>query len=191
MRCLTAREVEEAFGGLGFRVSFEHAWYRIALYLKGIQQYRTGCHPSSDLQALRQDIVQLNRWLPSNRGRLLWVDHSDSMYPSVESTFLAVKAGLGEQRSLDEAPGHYFDAFPWDEEDQTAISPEQANETDVLIGLTSLMMVGAWDGWLIASDCGDRIEFWESNLFFHSADQRRMAAAEELIAELGWSRQLR
>jgi hypothetical protein len=82
------------------------------------------------------------------RHRLLWIDHWDSFFPSIYETFVAARVGLGETRSLSEAPGHYFDPYPYDERDQAKISPEQARETGILIGLMSLLMIGGWErGW--------------------------------------------
>jgi hypothetical protein len=194
MRCLTPGEVEELFGAEGFRVSFEHEEYRIALFLEPnarAQQTRIGCRPSGDTTGLPYSALALNQWLPPNRHRLLWIDHWEWLYPHLHWTFMAVRTGLGEMRSISQAPGHYFDPFPWDEQDQLRISPEQARQTDLLIGLTALVMVGRWDGWLVADGGTDRIEFWEGNLFFHSSKPLRIAEAENLITNAGWPRDLK
>ncbi len=186
MRCLTPAEVEKLFGPAGFRVSFAHPDYRIALYLDRTvfsRHVRIGGRPREDVVGLPYFAVALDQWLPPNRHRLLWVDHWEWAFPHIYSTFLAVRKGLGDARSLSEAPGHYFDLFPWDEQDQLEISPEQATETDYLIGLMSLIMIGRWDAWLIADSSADMIEFWEGNLFFHSADKAQIAAAEALMVD--------
>src|SRR5258708_1135121 len=104
MRCLTPREVEELFGPAGFRVSFEHEEYRMALYLQATvrsRQIRIGGRPA-EIAGLPYFAVALNQWLPPNRHRLLWVDHWEWSYPHIYGTFLAVRAGLGDARSLSE-----------------------------------------------------------------------------------------
>jgi hypothetical protein len=127
----------------------------------------------------------LNRWLPSHRHRLLWVDHWDLHYPNTHGLFVAARAGLGETRSLSETPGHYFAPYPYEEQDQTKISPEHAQELGILIGLMSLLMMNDWDGWLVADGCSDRIEFWEGYFFFHSSEPARLAEAEAIISHFG------
>ncbi|MCW5749247.1 MAG: hypothetical protein KIT36_23860, partial [Alphaproteobacteria bacterium] len=94
---------------------------------------------------------------------MLWIDYWNNDFPSAYALFVAARVGLGETRSLSEAPGHYFDPHPYGERDQTRISQEQARETGILVGLTSLLMINGWDGWLVAADSSDRIEFWEGN----------------------------
>jgi hypothetical protein len=93
-------------------------------------------------------------------------------------------------RSPSEAPGHYFDPFPYHECDQTKIPPEQARQTGILVGLMSLIMIGDWDGWLVAEGSSDRIEFWEGNLFFYSSDSSRLADAKALMIEFDCPRDL-
>jgi hypothetical protein len=94
-------------------------------------------------------------------------------------------------RSLSEAPGHYFDPYPYNERDQAKISPEQARQTGILIGLMSLLMIGGWDAWLVAEGSSDRIEFWEGNIFFHSSEAARTADAESLMDQFNCPRDLR
>jgi hypothetical protein len=130
----------------------------------------------------------MNRWHPPNLARVLWVDGWDCDFPSTYELFMAARAGLGDTRSLLEAPGHYFDPHPYDERDQTEIPPAQARETGILIGLMLLIMINAWDGWLIAAGGVDRIEFWEGNIFFYSSQRSRLADAETLMNEFGCPR---
>jgi len=102
---------------------------------------------------------------------------------------MAARAGLGETRSISEAPGHYFDSYFWSERDQTTISAEQARETGLLVGLMCLLMVDSWDGWLVA-DSSERVEFWEGNLFLYSGDKAKLADADLLLNEFDCSRAL-
>jgi hypothetical protein len=183
------------FGSLGFGVSLEHAWYRRALTLDhGIanRQTRIDGKPTFSIERLSYFIVALIRWLPTNRGRLLWVEHYEDYYPypSLHDSFMAIRAGLGEKRSLDDAPGHYFDPHDYEQEDQTEILPAHAADVDMMIGLISLVMVGGWDAWLIADSCADRIEFWEGNIFFYSEDRSSIARAESLLQDFNCSREL-
>jgi hypothetical protein len=143
------------------------------------RQIRIGGRPTPSVSRLAYFAEALNRWLPTSRARLLWVDHWDSLY----EFFVAARRGLGEIRSLSEAPGHYFDPFPYHERDQLKIPPEQARQIGILIGLMSIVMVGGWDGWLVAEGSSDRIEFWEGNFFFHSNDSSRLADAKALMIE--------
>jgi hypothetical protein len=193
MRCLTPNEADAILGATGFRVSTEHAWYRKALILKGDpadRQSRIGGRPTLDISRLANFAEAINRWLPTNRHRLLWVDHSNSDYPSVYDIFVSARAGLGDARSLSEAPGHYFDSHHYDQQDQTEISPEQAREVGIMVGLMSLIMIGGWDAWLVADNCADRVEFWEGNIFFHSGESSTVARAELLLNDFDCPREL-
>ena len=193
MRCITVAECESLFGASGFRVSLEHSWYRAALYLeRGIaaKQTRLGCRPCSDSSSLCRFADELNRWLPPNKHRLLWIDHWDSDYPNTLEAVLAVRRGMGDTRSLSEAPGHYFDPHPFDKWDQLAMSQQHLSEVSLLVGLLVLLMVNSWDGWLLAEDSVDRIEFWEGNIFFHSEDQSRIQQANATIDTYACSREL-
>jgi len=46
-----------------------------------------------------------------------------------------------------------------------------------------LMIAETWDGWLVAGDSYDRIEFWEGNIFFYSTERRRLNDAKSLMAQ--------
>jgi hypothetical protein len=193
MRCLAPKEAEDLFGPSGFRVSSEHEWYRIALVLDrdiATRQIRIGGRPTPNVSRLAYFAEALNRWLPTSRARLLWVDHWNSSFPSPYEFFVAARVGLGEMRSLSEAPGHYFDPYPYDERDQLKIPPKQARQTGILIGLMAVIMVGGWDGWLVAEGSSDQIEFWEGNVFFHSNDSSRLADAKTLMMEFDCPRDL-
>lgn len=193
MRCLSPEEAASLFGSVGFHISVDRKWHCVALVADSSlarRQARVGARPAADVTRLAHFSEALNRWLPSNRHRLLWIDHWSFDFPSIHETFIAVRAGLGEVRSLSEAPGHFFDPYPWDERDQTAISREQDRETSLLVGLISLVMIDGWDAWLVADGTVERIEFWEGNIFMHSNEPSRMAEAEALFSEFGCRRDL-
>jgi hypothetical protein len=184
MRCLTPIELVELFGPIGFSVVSNPHLHRTALRLAkdiAARQNRVGGRPTPDLNRLTRFTEALNRWHPTNRHRLLWVDHWADYFPSTYALFMAARTGLSESRSLSEAPGHYFDPFPYDERDQLRISTEQGHQTGILIGLMSLLMMNGWDGWLVAEGSVDRIEFWEGNVFFHSDDKERLMSAKALM----------
>jgi hypothetical protein len=82
------------------------------------------------------------------------------------------------------------DPYPYDERDQLKIPPEQARQTGILIGLMAVIMVGGWDGWLVAEGSSDQIELWEGNVFFHSNDPSRLADAKTLMMEFDCPRDL-
>src|SRR6266480_3806193 len=96
------------------------------------RQDRVGGRPTLHLHRFAQFAEAMNRWHLTNRHRLLWVDHGANHFPSTYALFMAARAGLGETRSLSEAPGHYFDPFPYDERDQLKISQDQARQTGIL-----------------------------------------------------------
>lgn len=113
MRCLSPAQAEEIFNDPKFTVSLDHAWYRSALVLDpsyGKQQTRIAAEQPSDIGSLAHFVRTLNRWLPSNRERLLWVDHWETgVYGGFENAMVvATWRGLGETRSLQDAPGLYW-----------------------------------------------------------------------------------
>jgi hypothetical protein len=194
MRCITPAEADYIFGSTGFSVSLDHAWYRRTLVLKEEEtrgQSRIGGRPTVDPTQLAFFASEVNSWLPSDRCRLLWVDHWNSDYPSVDQMVVAARLGLGESRSLSEAPGHLFDPFPYHERDQTEMSAGHAKEISILVGLMSFLMIGGWDGWLVTNGSANRVEFWEGNIFFYTKDSSELSSAERLLTQFGCSRTLR
>ncbi|WP_156944745.1 hypothetical protein [Bradyrhizobium sp. Ec3.3] len=191
MRCLTPNETERLFGRNGFRVVSNAQLGRIALTLDPAivsKQTRVGGRPPSNVRHLPHFAEAMNRWHSSDTGRLLWIDYWSNDFPSIHEAFVSARIGAGEVRSLSEAPGHYFDPRHYHERDQTAISPEQARLTGMLIGLMSLIMIDGWDGWLIAGESSDRIEFWEGNIYFYSSEASQLTIANSLMDEFGCSR---
>ena len=186
MRCLSAEEVAEQFGTAGFRVSDEHRWYRRALVLDAklaAKQVRVPAGPPES-RRLPLFIVAVNAWLRPSSGRLLWVDHwEDGIYHDPAALLVAARNGIGESRSIDEAPGNYFEPHPYEEQDQSEWSQEQRLEAGLLVGLLSLLIVQESDGWLIADGGGDRFEVWEGNIFFHSADRAKIDEACTLVRD--------
>jgi hypothetical protein len=96
---------------------------------------------------------------------------------------MTARAGLGEVRSISDAPGHLFDAFAYHERDQLRISDEQGRQVGLLVGLITLLVLSAWDGWLVSDDTTQRIEFWEGNVFFHDAEGSRLNDAKLLMTQ--------
>lgn len=194
MRCITPAEADNIFGSTGLAVSLDHAWYRKALVLREDQtrgESRIGGRPTLDTSQLALFALEVNSWLPTDDCRLLWIDHWNSDYPSVDQMFVAARLGLGEARSLSEAPGHLFDSYPYHERDQAEISPDQAKEISILVSLMSLIMIGGWDAWLVTNASTNRVEFWEGNIFFHTKVPTMLSSAEGLLARFNCSRTLR
>jgi hypothetical protein len=184
MQCISAQQVVELFGPQGFSVVSNPIMNRMTLRLEAnfsSREKRIGGRPTPHAQRLVKFVEALNRWLPTDQVRLLWVDHSDSAFPSTHALFVAARAGLGELRSIVEAPGHLFESFPYSERDQLRMLPEQTRQTGILIGLTLLVIMNGWDGWLLSGQGVDRIEFWEGNLFFYSGDKERLDSAKVLM----------
>ena len=193
MQFLTPAETIEHFGSAGFYVDTSEASYRIELCLNKQQaerQGRLGGRPSEDTSLPFLAHLLIN-WLPRASSRLLWISHWETHFLDFGEMILTVRQGLGETRSLSESPGHYFKDLPFEELDYLALSPEHLLEMNRLCGLIGLVILANWDGWLIASEGVDRIEFWEGNFFFHSVDKARLKAAESLMAEAKCSFKLR
>jgi hypothetical protein len=194
MRCLAPAEAEAIFGRDGFNVSLDHAWYRTALRLgpnRAANEDRVAGRPTVDPSRLAPFALEVNAWLPTARSRLLWIDHWNSDYPGVDQLVVAARAGLGETRSMSEAPGHLFDPYAYDERDQLKISLDQVRDISILVSLMSLIMIGGWDAWLVAGESTDRVEFWEGNIFFYSSDPATLSGAEALLTRFDCSRTLR
>ncbi len=195
MRCLTAEEVVSLYGPIGFSVSDENRWYRRELVLqseRASRQVRVSASPPTILGALAPFIQELNRWLPTERSRLFWVSHWQSGNPHDSEAFVrAARQGAGEPRSLDEAPGHYFGAHPYENLDITETTPEHNCELGVLIGLVSMLLIESSDGWLLAEGCTDRVEFWEGNVLFHSEDREKIGEADALLKSYGCPPEMR
>ena len=187
MRCLTAEQVFDLLAPLKFSVSDENRWYRRELvFLEPLasKQDRISASPPADPRRLPYFIQAINAWLPSGRGRLLWIQHWEVGNPyNSEALVSAARAGLGEGRSIDEAPGHLFDVHPYGNLDIAEISNEHKHELGLLVGFVSLLLLEACDGWLLAEGCTDRIEFWEGNVLFHSQDAARMTDAAALFTQ--------
>jgi hypothetical protein len=192
MRCLSPSEAEEIFGRLGFSVSLKHA-YRKALILADPvdgRQTRIAAEQPSDIGRVEFFVRALNRWLPTNCSRLLWVDHWDTgSFGGQENAIVsAAWRGLGETRSPEDAPGLYLDPQDWDQEDQTEIPASQAEALGILTGVVTTLMITRSDGWLVSEGGTDRIEFWEGHFFFHSADRKQLDRANEIVNEFGCAR---
>ena len=190
MRCLSPSEADGIFGDQGFSISLENRSYRQALVLadaKASRQARIAAELPCDPGRLAYFVRTLNCWLPTNCARMLWIDHWETMlFEGYENAIVdAAWRGLGEARSLEEAPGLYLDSQDWNEQDQTLISEPQAKARGILSGVVIMLMTTGSDGWLISEGSTDRIEFWEGHFFFHSADQEQLKRADEIVDEFG------
>jgi hypothetical protein len=189
MRCLSAVETEAIFSSPKFRVCLDHQWYRSALVLDpavAYQQTRIAAAQPTDIRGMAHFVGTLNRWLPSNRARLLWVDHWELGVYGFDNVLVgAAWRGLGETRPLGEACGLFLEAQDWDQEDQAEVSPVQAEARGLLAGMVAMLMMTQSDGWLVAEDCADRIEFWEGNFLFYSADAGQIERANEIVETFG------
>jgi hypothetical protein len=152
MQCINPEELTTLFGPAGFAVMSNPGLRRTTLALKSesaSRQKRIGGRPTPRIDRFLRFAEALNRWHATSQRRLLWVDHWADDFPSTHALFIAARAGLGEIRSISEAPGHLFDAYPYHERDQLKISTEQSRQTGILIGLMSLLMINGWDGWRV------------------------------------------
>ena len=114
MQCITPHQVADLLGSAGFSVVSNLQLHRTALRLEpklASQQMRIGGRPTPQVNRFVEFVETLNRWLPTNQRRLLWVDHWSDAFPSVCELFIAAREGLGETRSISDAPGHYFEAY--------------------------------------------------------------------------------
>jgi hypothetical protein len=85
-----------------------HQYYRSALILdaaKPRRQTRLAARQPRDIAVADKFVRALNRWLPSNRARLLWVDHwqTGALGGSENAIISAAWRGLGEARPLEQA----------------------------------------------------------------------------------------
>jgi len=194
MRCLSPAEVKEIFSPAGFSVSLKHVWYRSALILSKEQtvgQLSVGARPPAEICMMGYFIRAINRWLPTDTERLLWIDHWEYVpYEFNDEFLLAARNGLGEVRSLTDAPGHYFEKQNWAEEDQTEVTEAHQRAMGLLEGISTMMLMTGSDGWLIANGSIDRVEFWEGNVFFYSKDAEQIKRASEIFDKFGCSREL-
>lgn len=184
MKCLTPDDVPDLLGPAGFAVDLSQKCYRTALWLESEiaqRQRRVGASPPDDLRGLRWFLEEANRWLPSAGGRVLWIDHFETDVGGGDEFLLAMRRGFGELRGLADVPGHYVPPQLWQEQDQLLVTREHAAALSLLVGMATILLVTGSDGWLVGEGVADRIEFWEGNVFFHSADGDRLDDAMELL----------
>ena len=195
MRCIKPDEVADLFGRDGISINSNPSLARFGLSVRQdiwSRLKRVEARPAPDAGRLMSFAASLNRWLPAKRERLLWFSDWGAPTPDQDAHALvsAARTGLGEPRSLLEAPGHLFEAHDYDNQDQLEMPADQRRDVGLLASLTSLMMLSEWDGWLIARACTDLVEFWEGNVLLYSADPMRLREAETLLASFGCPRGL-
>jgi hypothetical protein len=154
------------------------------------RQMRLAAGPTRDVERLGYFAEALLRWLPNDRGRLLFIHSWASNLGNPFEALMAMRSGLGETRSLSEAPGHYIGPFSWTW-DQFEITPDQAKEAGLLIGILFIVMGSGWYAWLAAENCADSIEFWEGNVLFYSEDRLRITAAKTILRTYNCRRKMR
>ncbi|MCL6546033.1 MAG: hypothetical protein K6T61_12460 [Bryobacteraceae bacterium] len=178
--------METIFRDPKFSVSFEHPWVRSELLLdSSIADLQTRIEVrTSDISQTAYFIRTLNQWLPSDQARLLWVDYwAKDIFDGFENAMIsAIWRGLGEALPVDQMPGLYLATRNWE---QTAGSSTQAEAFSMLFGLVSMLLTTRSDGWLIATGCADRIQFYEGRVFLHSQDRARIERANEIASEFG------
>jgi hypothetical protein len=184
MRGLTVQETQEILGKYGFRIDQNQSWYRLGLVLDTAiagTQMRVDACPSAKPSGILGFAEAANRWLCPNKRRILWIEHYETAFPSPYETFVAARRGLGEVRSL-------VEPHPYDQTDQIDMSKDQAQEANIIAGLSTLVLVGGWDGWLIAEGATDRIGFWEGFVYFYSSSAAQIERAQLLINRFGFSK---
>jgi hypothetical protein len=184
VECLAPSEVEARLNASGFYLYFQRDSGRKALRLEESirsRQHRIGGRVVSDAARLPHFVEAINRWLPTNRWRILWVESWNPFFPSVHDVFISARKGLGEYRSLEECPGHYFRPHDYDMVDQLEMPHEQIEDVNILTCLAILILSGGWDAILLANNCNDTIEFWEENILFNSSDMVRIECARSIM----------
>ncbi len=154
----------------------------------GIRRLAGG--PNQDVDRLGDFVQALIRWLPKDRGRLLWISGTNTGSGNALEALKAMRVGLGERRALAASPGHYVGPFSWSW-DQSEITRDQAAQTEILAGMLFIVMGCGWDGWLAAEQCADLIEFWEGNLLFYSMSPERINEARALQRQFGCREMMR
>jgi len=185
MRCLSVTEAADLLGGLGFSILSQSG--RNSLRLRsGIVSAQARTQGSPPIACWLSDFAAaLIRWHTNDGARLLWIDHWGDLIQSAQAFVMAARVGLGETRSLSEAPGHYFDPHPYNKRYPPDVSAAHAQELSVMIGFIVAMIVNQWDGWLIDTNSTERIEFWEGNVLFYSADKKHLAASQSILDGFG------
>jgi hypothetical protein len=180
MRCLSKAEAAVILDPHGYSIRPEGAIERL------------GARPPPDIGRFPDFIGELNRWLSADGERLLWVDRWEAGPHGFDHAIIGlIRAGLGEARVPDEAPGYLFTAQNWAAEDQLDVSIEMARNRGELVGLTTLVMMTQSYGWLLSPNSADRIEFWEGNFFFYSREPDKIIRAYTIIDHFDCSRELK
>ncbi len=181
MKCLTPGEVIDLLGPVGFDV--ELSSFSEALRLDDSVakfQRRVGAAPP-ELYQIRWMLTQANAWLPNAAGRVLWIDRFELNVRGDDAFILAIRRAFGELRSLEAAPGQYFAPQAWQDHDQENMGEAHGAALSLIVGMaTLLLMCGAY-GWLVAEGAAERIEFWEGNIFFHTADPALLEEAKAIL----------
>ena len=183
MQFLSARQAVDQYGHLIADIDATNEWYRTQLVFSPEaigRQHRVGGGSPSGMSYAAFSHALLD-WLGGEGARLLWVSHFEDGVGGYYELFEAARKGLGATGALSGQPGLAFRPAPYHEFGVPALSAEDRAYINIACGLISLVHLGAWDGWLIARHCSDRIEFWEGNVFFHSSQGDRLESGEDIL----------
>lgn len=183
MRFLTCSEADDWLAPAGWHVVLNEFWQTTHLHSGPTDQptHRVGGIPICEPDSLPYFLAALNRLLPNNRERLLWIERTECTDPTLLPGIQALRAGLGEQRDFLTAPGLLFDSLDYSEEDQTRISDAARYQTSILITFSTLFLAHGWTAKLRAEGTQDFVEFWEGHVLFVSTDPQRVSAANILF----------
>ncbi len=193
IRCISPSEAAALLGHQGFSVSLEQEAYRSALVLEqayASRQHRIAAEQPPQVGLISSFVLSVNNWLPADQGRVFWADRWEpGSFGGRENALVALAwRGVGDGRTLREAPGMVFDREDWNEEDQLRITASHAEALGVIIGLVTLLMMTLSDGWLVSTGSTDRVEFWEGNFFLHSADEEQLRRGHAIVKAYGCKR---
>ncbi|MES2293230.1 MAG: hypothetical protein V4527_08040 [Pseudomonadota bacterium] len=180
MQCFSQNESSAVLGDSPLAV-LEHGHIGLAEVMARIE-----ARPQGDFADLGGYIDNILRWFPPNTGRIVFLkDWGFGALAQPYSFVMAAREGQGEHRQLKDAPIHYFPplSWTWDASEETN---EQKIESGLLSGLLIAMFCFGWDGWFVAPNCPDAIEFWEGNIFFYSDDAERLKVARDLCDNFGF-----
>lgn len=183
VKSLSINEAIEYLGESSYAVSLESAFYRRLLHPvhDGADKLeRIGRLFDPTPFQLPDLILSLADWLPKNSYRLLWIDHIEDVFPSLETNFLNILGNDLAPDHLIKNPGIQLGPLYDDLLDQLAGTEEQNSEAEAMIALCTLLSVGSWDAKLLTNSSTDYIEFWEGNILFHSESRDSLNRAIEL-----------
>jgi hypothetical protein len=182
MQCLGPDEANDMLKGTQFYIDTSFA-VAPPLRIREVAQPQERFGGVMQNQSSRHaELAQaLNRWIPHDGERLIWVGDANESYLSLVPVLETIRAGLCERRKLRTAPGHWFSAYDYHEFDQTKISEDQAFEESLLVACLSLVLSGYWDAWLVSPREDDYIEFHEDCVYFYTRNENKIREARSIL----------